>query len=411
MESKSRICNTPVEQETGVALTGEALAQALSDATWPRCPNVIKEGEAFCPKCGARVVWTDEKKPEQANAEPVQECAAEPVQKEASAETPIKKGKSFWDEKSIFVSMVKCMFEYDDVVISDEEKRRRVKELFSQCWRFTLGLVGLTFVAIIALIALIAVDWEDVYFFCPGLVPMLIAGAALVFFGFVIVRRIRRHMQPGDSVLSALGRMVAKRPLPTPDTQQRNEGEKVNALQAAKQWLEMSKMGWFLSLLMPHPAMAAIVAVISIALALVLFPIGCGGAWYHLIILAISGSLGGFGIAAVFTAAISIDSILKKRPVELWQAGLAAWLGNAILLLFFGIPFGVGIAHAAEIIMEDSMRGHKGEENFVFRCKDPVAAVRYANGANYFTRNGFLLVFRQTFEDIDPKLKAYGLKY
>ena len=48
-------CNTPIDLETEVALSGEALEAALKDPSSPRCGQELSADDVFCPSCGAKV--------------------------------------------------------------------------------------------------------------------------------------------------------------------------------------------------------------------------------------------------------------------------------------------------------------------------------------------------------------------
>ena len=48
-------CNTPIDPETRIALSGEALAAALNDPDSSRCGYELEAGDMFCPSCGAKV--------------------------------------------------------------------------------------------------------------------------------------------------------------------------------------------------------------------------------------------------------------------------------------------------------------------------------------------------------------------
>lgn len=48
-------CIMPINPETGIALSGEALEAALKKPDSPRCGYELDAGDVFCPSCGARV--------------------------------------------------------------------------------------------------------------------------------------------------------------------------------------------------------------------------------------------------------------------------------------------------------------------------------------------------------------------
>ncbi|MGN0853135.1 MAG: zinc ribbon domain-containing protein [Kiritimatiellia bacterium] len=48
----SDTCNALVDKNTGRALTGDALAAAQNDPTWPTCGNKVSKRARFCNKCG-----------------------------------------------------------------------------------------------------------------------------------------------------------------------------------------------------------------------------------------------------------------------------------------------------------------------------------------------------------------------
>jgi len=48
-------CNAPIDQETKMALVGEALEAALKDPTSPRCGQELAADDVFCSACGAKV--------------------------------------------------------------------------------------------------------------------------------------------------------------------------------------------------------------------------------------------------------------------------------------------------------------------------------------------------------------------
>ena len=48
-------CNMPINQETKIALAGEALEAALKDPSSPRCGQELAADDVFCSACGARV--------------------------------------------------------------------------------------------------------------------------------------------------------------------------------------------------------------------------------------------------------------------------------------------------------------------------------------------------------------------